>query len=109
RSGAGFLGRFALRMKPVSILGTGGPVRPARSTNQLRQETMRRLILVGILLFCGCQNIAGPFQHREPARVDDPLLSISEQKRLGRHRLETPEDPAVPPPPYVDRRAPTGR
>ena len=70
---------------------------------------MRRLLLVGILLVCGCQNIAGPFQHREPARVDDPLLSISEQKRLGRDRLAIPEDTSISPPAYVDRPGPTGR
>jgi hypothetical protein len=64
---------------------------------------MRRLIFAGLLFLTGCQNVVGPFQHRDPARVDDPLLSISEQKRLGRDRLAFPEEsPKVAPPTYVD-------
>ena len=60
---------------------------------------MHRLILAGILLVAGCQNVAGPFAHREPKRGDDPLLSIGEQKRLGRDRLALPEDsPKIVPP-----------
>jgi hypothetical protein len=71
---------------------------------------MHRIILIGILLIAGCQNVTGPFQHREPQRVDDPLLSIGEQKRLGRDRLAIPEDSAgVTPPAYVDRPGPHGR
>jgi hypothetical protein len=71
---------------------------------------MRRLILANVLLLAGCHNIVGPFQHREPQRVDDPLLTIGEQQRRGRDRLPLPEDiPAVSPPIMIDRPGPTGR
>jgi hypothetical protein len=53
---------------------------------------MRRLCLAGILLLAGCQNVAGPFSMRKPERVDDPLLSIPEQKARGRERLALPDD-----------------
>jgi hypothetical protein len=56
---------------------------------------MRRLFIVSILLFAGCQSITGPFEHRKPERVDDPLLSITEQQRRGRDRLALPEEAAT--------------
>ncbi len=55
---------------------------------------MHRLLLVGILFLTGCHNVVGPFQSRQPQRVDDPLLSINEQKRRGRDRLALPEEGA---------------
>jgi hypothetical protein len=59
---------------------------------------MRRLLLLGILLLAGCQNVQGPFQARRPERVDDPLLTINEQQRRGRDRLALPvESPTVAP------------
>jgi hypothetical protein len=48
--------------------------------------------MIGLLLVAGCQNISGPFSPRPPARVDDPLLPITEQKRVGREYLALPED-----------------
>lgn len=66
---------------------------------------MRRLTLAGLLLVAGCQNVIGPFQQREPRRVDDPCLSIAEQKRLGRDRLALPESsPSAGPPTDVNPR-----
>ena len=60
---------------------------------------MKRLLLVGVLVLAGCQNILGPFRPREPQRVDDPLLPISEQQRRGRDRYALPEEsPKVAPP-----------
>jgi hypothetical protein len=60
---------------------------------------MKRLILGGVLVLAGCQNIAGPFQPRGPGRVDDPLLPIGEQQRRGRDRYALPEDsPNLAPP-----------
>jgi hypothetical protein len=53
---------------------------------------MHRLFLVGGLFLAGCSNIVGPFDHRKPERVDDPLLSINEQQRRGRDRLALPEE-----------------
>jgi hypothetical protein len=53
---------------------------------------MRRLLLLGVLLLAGCQNVAGPFARREPVRVDDPRLPISEQQRLARDRLPLPDE-----------------
>jgi hypothetical protein len=56
---------------------------------------MSRLLLFGVLLLAGCQNLVGPFQARRPERVDDPLLSISEQERRGRDRLSLPVESRV--------------
>jgi hypothetical protein len=59
---------------------------------------MRRIIAISVLFLAGCQSIIGPFQHRKPERVDDPLLPISEQQRRGRDRLALPEDsPTIAP------------
>jgi hypothetical protein len=59
---------------------------------------MRRTLLLGFLLLAGCQNIVGPFQPRSPERIDDPLLSINEQRMRGRDRLALPDDsPSVGP------------
>jgi hypothetical protein len=59
---------------------------------------MRRYFLLLALLAGGCHNVVGPFEHRQPERIDDPLLSTGEQKRLGRARLALPdESPAVGP------------
>ena len=33
----------------------------------------------------------GPFEHRDPQRVDDPRLCIGEQERRARDRLALPE------------------
>lgn len=71
---------------------------------------MHRLLLVGVLLCAGCQNTVGPFAPRQPQRVDDPLVSISEQQRRGRDRLALPEDDSrVAPPTYTERPGPHGR
>ncbi len=53
---------------------------------------MHRVYLIGLLFLAGCQNVAGPFEHRKPERVDDPLLSIGEQQRRGRDRLALPDE-----------------
>jgi hypothetical protein len=53
---------------------------------------MRRFYLLGFLLLAGCQDVAGPFYHRDhPVQVDSPCLNIEEQKRLGRDRLALPD------------------
>jgi hypothetical protein len=52
---------------------------------------MRRLCFLVVVLLAGCQNVTGPFEQRKPVRVDDPVLSLSEQERLGRSRLAYPE------------------
>jgi hypothetical protein len=71
---------------------------------------MRWFIGIGLLLLAGCQNVIGPFQHRDPRRVDDPLLTISEQERLGRDRYALPErSVTVAPPTLIDRPDPTYR
>ena len=56
---------------------------------------MRRLSWIGFLLLAGCQSVVGPFEHRKPERVDDPLLSINEQQRRGRDRLALPDESAA--------------
>jgi hypothetical protein len=64
---------------------------------------MRRFFLItALLLAAGCQNVEGPRAHRDnPVRVDDPRLTLEEQKRLERDRLAIPlESPNVGPPTY---------
>ena len=46
---------------------------------------------VSALLLTGCGSVVGPFAARKPMRVDDPHLSIYEQKQRGRDRLALPE------------------
>jgi hypothetical protein len=64
---------------------------------------MKRLLLGGVLVLAGCQNIVGPFQPRDPHRVDDPRLPIAEQQRLGRDRYALPEDSPKLAPPVTNR------
>jgi len=60
---------------------------------------MRRLFLPAMLLLAGCSTFVGPFGRRQPERVDDPRLTISEQERRGRDRLALPqESPTIAPP-----------
>jgi hypothetical protein len=57
---------------------------------------MQRLFLAGLLFLTGCSgNIVGPFAHRQPQRVDDPLLTIGEQERRVRDRLALPDESSV--------------
>jgi hypothetical protein len=59
---------------------------------------MCRFFLLVVLLCAGCNTVNGPFAHRRPERVDDPLLSTGEQQRRGRDRLALPvESSAVGP------------
>ena len=61
---------------------------------------MRRLYLAVSLCFCGCAGVVGPFQARQPVRVDDPRLTIGEQERNGRSYLPLPvESEAIAPTP----------
>lgn len=49
------------------------------------------LLLIGTVLLAGCR-VAGPFEHnRNPQRVDDPSLSISEQEARARDRMSMPD------------------
>jgi hypothetical protein len=69
-----------------------------------------RLVLLGVLLAAGCQNLVGPFQRRTPERVDDPLLPIAVQERRGRARLALWDDLTDPlPKTYSDRPDPLRR
>lgn len=70
---------------------------------------MYRLYLIGVLFLAGCQNVVGPFEHRKPERVDDPLLSISEQQRRGRDRLALPDESVLAPKTGVASADPHGR
>src|SRR5437016_4779700 len=49
-------------------------------------QEMRRLLMLCVLIVTGCQNVVGPFEHRQARRVDDPCLPIPEQQRWGRDR-----------------------
>ncbi len=71
---------------------SGNALEDGTSNGTGEDQAMRRIFYFGILLLAGCQNIRGPLEYRQPVRVDDPLLSISEQKRLGRERLALPDE-----------------
>lgn len=64
---------------------------------------MRQVVLLGVLLLVGCKGVEGPLYRRDhPVRVDDPHLTIEEQKRLERERLALPDSsPNVGPPTYL--------
>jgi hypothetical protein len=53
---------------------------------------MRKLLLLSVLLLSGCQGVIGPFQPRDPGRIDDPRLPIAEQERRARDRIALPDD-----------------
>ncbi len=64
---------------------------------------MRRYLLLGILLLAGCEGVTGPRQHRaDTTQVDDPRLTIDEQKQRGRDRLALPDTSDVLPRTYND-------
>jgi hypothetical protein len=60
---------------------------------------MRRIIPVGVLLLlAGCAGVTGPRQHRQDnTPIDDPRLSIEEQKAKARDRLALPDNTYVLP------------
>jgi hypothetical protein len=71
---------------------------------------MRRLFLLAVLLLTGCRTTTGPFAPRDPERVDDPRLPISEQERRGRDRLSYQEiEPNVLPRTYSELPGPHSR
>jgi hypothetical protein len=53
---------------------------------------MRSLMAIGLLLLAGCQNVAGPFAARPGVRVDDPRISLDEQKSRARDQWSLPDD-----------------
>jgi hypothetical protein len=63
---------------------------------------MRRFGLIYVLLLAGCAGVEGPRVHRDnPQQVDDPRLTIEEQKRRERDRLALPDESQnVGPPTY---------
>jgi hypothetical protein len=63
-----------------------------------RRPTVRRILLIIMLLTAGCENLRGPLAPRSPMRVDDPSLSIAEQQALGRDRIGLPDNSSVLPP-----------
>jgi hypothetical protein len=53
---------------------------------------MLRLLFVGLLVLAGCQGVVGPVQRTAiTERIDDPRLSIDEQKQRERDRLALPD------------------
>jgi hypothetical protein len=68
-----------------------------------------RLCLLGLLALASCKSTPGPVGYGRPNRVDDPMLSIEEQKARGRERYSYIEDDRLTPRTYVDRPDPLGR
>ena len=66
-----------------------------------------RLCLIGLFVLTGCQSVQGPLAYRKPSRVDDPMLSIEEQRSRGRLRYSYIEDDKLSPRTFVDRPDPT--
>jgi hypothetical protein len=57
---------------------------------------MHRLFLAALVALSGCQGTVGPVQRRcitDP--IDDPRLTIDEQKERARDRLALPEASSV--------------
>ena len=53
---------------------------------------MRRGFLICVLLLTGCAGVDGPRVRRDnPVQVDDPRLTIEEQKRRERDLLALPD------------------
>jgi len=63
---------------------------------------MRRFCSICVLLVAGCAGVEGPRFHRDnPEQVDDPRLTIEEQKRRERDQLAIPDESQnVGPPTY---------
>lgn len=53
---------------------------------------MRRLVLLGLLLLTGCQNLVGPFRRTTTERPDSPYYTIPEQERRGRAAWGLPDE-----------------
>ena len=71
---------------------------------------MYRLILpVALCALAGCQSTDGPLGLRKPSRAGDPMLSIDQQRAIGREKLSLVEDDRLLPKAYVDRPGTTGR
>lgn len=85
----------------VDNTGQDAPGRnPARPANGV--EKMRRFCSICVLLVAGCAGVEGPrFRLDCPKQVDDPRLTIEEQKRRERDQLALPDDSqSVGPPTY---------
>lgn len=53
---------------------------------------MRWILYAGMVFLVGCQGVVGPRDRRgDTTRVDNPYLTLDEQKQLGRDRLALPE------------------
>jgi hypothetical protein len=57
---------------------------------------MQRILVVGLLVLTGCQGTVGPIQRRSIITpIDDPRLTIDEQKERQRDRVALPESSSV--------------
>jgi len=73
---------------------------------------MRRLLVVfGLLLLAGCQNLTGPRARREdPIKVDEPRYNVGEQLRRSRDQLAFPDQSgSLAPRTYAEIPHATGR
>lgn len=53
---------------------------------------MRHLLLLGLIVAIGCQGVVGPGRRTlMNDRIDDPCLSIDEQKVRARERIGLPD------------------
>jgi len=67
-----------------------------------------RLCLLGVLFaLAGCRSTNGSLGYQRPSRVDDPMLSIEEQRARGRQRYSYIEDDRLSPKAFVDRPDPS--
>jgi hypothetical protein len=78
---------------------------------QTGAESMRRILLVGLVVLCGCPGLQGPRARQcNPEVVADPCLSTTVQEMRGRDRLALPEPSNdVAPRTYAENPAYKGR
>ncbi len=52
---------------------------------------MHRLLCVGLVFLAGCQGTVGPFNRTPKDRIDNPCLTLDEQRERARDRLAVPD------------------
>lgn len=69
----------------------------------------RRIMLLALVALAGCQTTDSSLGSRQPSRARDPMLSLEQQRAIGREKLSIVEDDLLRPKAYIDRPSTTGR
>ncbi len=54
--------------------------------------TMRRYLVLGLVVMAGCQNTVGPLQNRSREKADKPYYNTQDQMYRGRDRYPLLDD-----------------